>query len=184
RIITPGWRRERKLPAPSFICRAGFFHIYPKRRGTLSPRPRFPAGWARMTILRPCLKSASISPPMGGHPEPAVLRPETPPINPSEFPTPNSQLPTPELRPSPGEARARRYDGPSGRRGILLSLTQADGRPMAWAELLRAVGAGANCPRSTVLGPRPPSSVFRLPSSGEERQVHGVHEWEFGKGFQ
>jgi hypothetical protein len=29
--------------------------------------------------------------------------------------------------------------------GILLLLTQADGRPMAWAELLRAVGAGANC---------------------------------------
>src|SRR4030095_14500919 len=59
-----------------------------------------------------------------------------------------------------GEARARRYDGPSGRRDILLSLTQADGRPLAWAELLRAVGAGANCPRSTVLGPR--SSVLRL----------------------
>jgi hypothetical protein len=28
--------------------------------------------------------------------------------------------------------------------GILLSPTQADGRPMAWAELSRAVGAGGS----------------------------------------
>jgi hypothetical protein len=39
--------------------------------------------------------------------------------------------------------------------------TQAVGRPLAWAELLRAVGAGANGPRSTpsVLG-LPPSALF------------------------